>query len=352
MSETSEIQSLPVEGRKPRVVLMGEFSSGKSTLANLLMEQPVSPVKVIATQLPPIWYCEGDGVPFRITHEGEHEKLSAEALSRVSVEDTRAVRVFLRAPILELCDIIDAPGTSDPNMDPEVWQAVLDEADCVIWCTPATQAWRQSEAAVWEEVPLELQEKSLLLITRMDKILSDADRTRLFRRVERAVEGCFHAVYPISLTEATAAEGDPELWAESGAAALSAALAELLTELGEDVAQRPRGARMPAPAPRPDAPDGATVAGPEKIADRLRARHAAETEDAEAGEARAWARDAGDGAFETAVDEEGGASAELSSDEGEESGESAVMPRRVAPAGGGGRRRARPGPGEKVPSLF
>lgn len=338
MSETSDIQSLPVGGRKPRIVLMGEFSSGKSTLANLLMEQAVSPVKVIATQLPPVWYCEGDGAPFRITHAGEHVRLDAEGLSRVSVEDTRAVRVFLRAGILGLCDIIDAPGTSDPNMDPEVWQAVLEEADAVIWCTPATQAWRQSEAAVWEEVPLELQEKSLLLVTRMDKILSETDRTRVFRRVERAVEGCFHAVYPISLTEALAAQGDPELWEESGAAAFTDALVDLLEDIAEEVAQRPKGApRIPSSSSAGS--ESGETAGPEKIADRLRARQAGD-----------MARDRATPDTAAAAPDEERARPESAGESA--SADDAVLPRRVAPPSGGGRRRARPGPGEKVPSLF
>ena len=51
--------------------------------------------------------------------------------------------------ILNLCDIVDMPGISDPNMDADVWRNMLHLADSIIWCTPATQAWRQSEAAVW-----------------------------------------------------------------------------------------------------------------------------------------------------------------------------------------------------------
>ena len=65
-------------------------------------------------------------------------------------------------PMLELMEIIDTPGNSDPNMAVETWQRMLEFADAVIWCTNATQAWRQSEAAVWDEMPLELQGARLL----------------------------------------------------------------------------------------------------------------------------------------------------------------------------------------------
>jgi GTPase Era involved in 16S rRNA processing len=41
------------------VAILGEFSSGKSTLANVLLGRVSSPVRVTATQVPPIWYTHG-----------------------------------------------------------------------------------------------------------------------------------------------------------------------------------------------------------------------------------------------------------------------------------------------------
>ena len=49
-------------------------------------------------------------------------------------------RVEHPASVLELCDIIDFPGISDPNMPAEVWQRVISKADAVIWCSHAVQA--------------------------------------------------------------------------------------------------------------------------------------------------------------------------------------------------------------------
>jgi hypothetical protein len=95
-------------------------------------------------------------------------------VASVPVEGTQFVRVFLEAPILERLDFIDMPGSSDPNMSPDIWNAILPQADAVIWCTPATQAWRQSEAAIWDEVDPDVQERSVLLVTRIDKVLSDS----------------------------------------------------------------------------------------------------------------------------------------------------------------------------------
>ena len=50
----------PTGLRKPRIALMGEFSAGKSTLANMLVGAQHLPVQVTATQLPPVWISQGN----------------------------------------------------------------------------------------------------------------------------------------------------------------------------------------------------------------------------------------------------------------------------------------------------
>ncbi len=223
--------------RHPRVALMGEFSAGKSTLSNLLIGQSALPVNVTATQLPPVWISYGDDAPYKVGLDGEELDIDT-SFTGVSVNDTRHVRVFLESKFLEHCDLIDMPGISDPNMAAEVWQRVIHEADIVLWCSHATQAWRQSEAAVWATMPPDLYEKSLLLLTRMDRILSERDRDRVVRRVRRETEGLFRDVLPVSLIKAVEANGDPELWAESGADALITTLMGLVDEVASGVTGR------------------------------------------------------------------------------------------------------------------
>jgi len=232
--------------RKPRIALMGEFSAGKSTLANILMREALSPVQITATQRPPIWYAHGDGPPVRIDMDGTETVIDAEAVDAAAIADTRAIRIFAEADILEACDIIDMPGSSDPNITLDIWQGMLPLADGVLWCSPATQAWRQSEAAMWEEAPAELQANSLLLLTRIDKILDARDRQRLVRRVQGEAGGMFRAVLPVSLTEAEAAGEDPEQLRASGLAAVLEALLAIIGGL-EATATGARGLAAPAP---------------------------------------------------------------------------------------------------------
>lgn len=216
------------ELRKPRLALMGEFSAGKSTLSNLLLGCDPLPTRVTATRLPPVWMSHGDEAAFAIGHDGQQAPIELADIDQVDLAETRLIRVFLRSELLELCDLIDMPGISDPNMSPEVWRSVFDLADSVIWCTHATQAWRQSEAATWENLRALTRGDNLLLITQFDKLIAERDRARVLARVRKETDGQFSAVYPVSLLRALKAGDDVEAWAASGAAAFTNHLVELL----------------------------------------------------------------------------------------------------------------------------
>jgi hypothetical protein len=229
------MDALDGPGRKPRVALMGEFSAGKSTLSNLLIGSAPLPMKVTATQLPPVWISWGDGQAYREDLYGDTHPIDIARLSEIDPSETRMIRIFARSDILEMCDIIDMPGISDPNMESEVWERVIGKADAVIWCTHATQAWRQSEASVWESLDPALHAKSLLLVTRFDKLHGESDRARVMRRVERETEGLFSARLPISLTDALSAGDDGDLLEKSGAAAFRRHLVAILDRLSRDL---------------------------------------------------------------------------------------------------------------------
>ncbi len=237
MNEDDMIDITPQEEQKPRLVLMGEFSAGKSTLTNIILDSQPLPMKVTATRLPPVQISYGAPAAFAIGFDGTRTQIELDGLESVCMDETALIEVHMEAEALELCDLLDMPGISDPNMPAEMWENVITPRDHVIWCTHATQAWRQSEAAIWKILAPQSSGQNLLLITQFDKLQNDRDKMRVRKRVEYETDGLFDAIYPVSLLSALSAGEDESVWIESGVAAFSEHVIALLT-----------GAEPPAPA--------------------------------------------------------------------------------------------------------
>ena len=221
MTEPAAVET--VDEVKPCVALMGEFSAGKSTLANVMLGASPLPVQVIATRLPPVRISFGTSPAYRLDLNRERHPVDLSDLADIALDDTQLIQIFREDDVLTACDLIDMPGISDPNMSAEVWQRVLPLADAVVWCTHATQAWRQSEAAVWDQIDDAVRKRSLLLLTRIDMVPDPSDRQRLLRRVEAAVGDHIQACLPIALLMAQSAGDDMEKWKASGADAFAQA---------------------------------------------------------------------------------------------------------------------------------
>ena len=241
--------------RKPRIAIMGEFSSGKSTLCNVLMGARPLLEKVTATQLPPVWLSYGPDDAYTMGLDGHAYDLDLAELEQVSLETTEHIRIFMKSDILRYCDLIDMPGISDPSMSSEVWERMAYLADAVLWCTHATQAWRQSESGVWSTFPREMRQNSLLLITRFDKIVGDSDRAKVLKRVRQETEGLFAEVFPVSLLQAMRAGGDEGKWTESGAEAFTQALFEIVHRIIDEGHPEPGEEGKAAIRPDPADPD-------------------------------------------------------------------------------------------------
>ncbi len=201
ISDATEAKTGPqaAPARRARVAILGEFSAGKSTLINLITGGQTLRTQVTATQMPAIWMSHGRQAPYRVDLDGSETPIDFNDRSSISVSDTAYIRMFMQTPVLELCDLIDTPGNSDPNIPPIAWERIAEIADVAIWCSSSTQAWRQSEVAAWSEVPESLRENSILLLTRADKLTSETDREKVLKRVKREAGDMFGTVHMASL---------------------------------------------------------------------------------------------------------------------------------------------------------
>ena len=198
---SSENGTANESARRARVVVLGEFSAGKSTLINLLTGARSLRTQVTATQMPAVWMSYGTADSYRVDLEGNEHPVDPTNPESISVADTAYVRTFMETPALELCDFIDTPGNSDPNIASIAWERVAEIADVAVWCSPSTQAWRQSELAAWRDVPENVRARSILLLTRADKLTTDEDREKVLKRVTREAGSLFSHIHMASLVD-------------------------------------------------------------------------------------------------------------------------------------------------------
>ncbi|TVQ93228.1 MAG: DUF1971 domain-containing protein [Deltaproteobacteria bacterium] len=192
------------------VLLIGCFSSGKSSLLNALLGQPVLPVKVnpctaILTELrhgeaPSVEVLRHDGSAktlgpeaFLAEYQLETPEPSAEALDRFAEID----RAIVRWPLPLLRDgvaLVDTPGLDDDPARTARTLRSLPEADAVIFVLNATRFLTELERHTLERELLPLGLTNLFFpVTMIDLLhaLSDQpeqDRTELYRRAREALE--------------------------------------------------------------------------------------------------------------------------------------------------------------------
>jgi len=187
---------------KPVFALMGEYSAGKSTLLNFLLDQAALPTKVTATNLPPVW---------------------------LTFSDTPTCQGLEKGALNFLGDYIDF----------------------TLWLSAANQAWRQTEKMAWQAFPDTLRADSVLLLTRADKLRNPKDVGKVVKRCASETADLFREIVPLMTTKAATvdhadrhddADGD---WAATGGAALESALA---TSLARAAITRKEAALAPKPS--------------------------------------------------------------------------------------------------------
>ncbi len=229
-------EATAMKGSRPCFALMGEFSAGKTTLINFLLGQEILPTQVTATHVPPVWISHGDGDPYYIDSGNERHDADIGDIQSLEVGNVRYVRVFSEAGILRGMDMIDTPGISDPGIPKFHRETATDHADAVIWCTHATQAWRESERSAWMTTPEALRRRSILLATRSDK-LDERSRERVRKRLLREAGDLFGSIIMFSATDALMA-----VQREDGAELLASSGGKELRQILQDTAVAIRGA--------------------------------------------------------------------------------------------------------------
>lgn len=218
-----------------RLALLGEFNSGKTTLANLLIgNAPLPTMQLSNTCIPTHIFYHDEPVVTATLANGQDERLTAQTVH--PPDDTRRINVGLPVPGLRACEIIDFPGFSDPWLAFSGIDIASYSADIAIWCTFSTQAWKESEAVAWRLLPPRICRNGILAVTSKDLLQND-QAAKVLGRLQKMLKDEFQEVLLISSLEArksldpAGAVKDMPLWQHSGIADLRQSIHGVLSEI-------------------------------------------------------------------------------------------------------------------------
>ena len=161
-----------------RVMVMGEFSTGKSSFINALLGQKVAEVDsepttavitVFSYGKPGITVHYQDGSTREIRAD-EFQKFTSTLSGSDRVRSSvRYVDRHVEHPLLRKLTLIDSPGLNDTNAARvKITQEFLSEAEAVLWLVDATQAAKKNEVDAISTLPAYL--KPTVILNKVDMV--------------------------------------------------------------------------------------------------------------------------------------------------------------------------------------
>jgi predicted ABC-type transport system involved in lysophospholipase L1 biosynthesis ATPase subunit len=221
--------------RRPlRLALIGESNSGKSTVTNLLLGIDVLPAFQVAnTRVPTLIRHGRNPSVAAVMDDGKLLPLGPKTRTH---DEIAYVLVELPFEGLRACEILDFPGLADPLLGYKSASIFSHRIDAAIWCTFSTQAWKESESAVWRNFPARIRENGLLALTNKDRLKKD-QLAKVRARLDKVARSDFQDFAFLSSLDALKAldrDGhvqNDEMWHESGAADLHEKVGRLVLDL-------------------------------------------------------------------------------------------------------------------------
>lgn len=248
---------------RPRIVVAGEFGTGKSSVINAMLRRPFLPFDIGATNRPLIslYHARDTGIVVTPWSGAPFEVATFDAIPDMG--DVQGLAIRTPMPHLEGVEIVELPFHHDGVVEDGVIE-VMATANLLVWVTIASQAWRLTEKAVVERLPPECRARSVLALSRADKLRSAADRAKIEARIRRECGALFSEV--VFMQAGSSLLGDcassDAHWIKSGGRALVAKAHGAIGTAARKKRPLPDHVRAEPLAPPPPPPKAARVGHP------------------------------------------------------------------------------------------
>ncbi len=182
-----------------RILIMGQFSSGKSSMINAFLGEPILPTKVMpATALiteikyaqdkrvvvypvPGKW--EGGDEPFDVPIDRirdycliDHKQGAANYKEGNVIESPfRKMEVYWPLEMLkDGVEVVDSPGLNDPNSHDTITLEYLPSADAIIYCLNGVQPYTKLDVDTIADINLRGYNTPIFVVTRFDNIKDES----------------------------------------------------------------------------------------------------------------------------------------------------------------------------------
>lgn len=217
--------------RPPRVAILGEFNSGKSTLANALIGSELLPTSIHANTRIPILirYAQFPVLSVEM-RDGTRNAVSLASLPGLDTRRARLLMLGLPVARLKNFEIIDTPGlaSGQSRLDGLTIEACA-RSHFAVWCTSAQQAWKATERAQWVSLPKRLRTNSILAVSHIDGLRGDERNVeRLRQRIASEAAPLFRGYALVSGADAADSARDRAgaQWHDSGGAEIEALVSD------------------------------------------------------------------------------------------------------------------------------
>lgn len=212
LSKLNELNALLCEPMQ--VAVVGQFSSGKSSFLNALLEFDILPTGVIPVTAKPTFIKYNSFPMLKATYnDGTDEYMDIKNLDlfvdqRKEIREVKFLTIYTNNDILKQLTFIDTPGLNSINdADTNETMDILNSVGSIIWISLIDNVARKSELDELSLIPKNIRKNSLCLLNQKDKFTKEELQNAL-NHAKCVYQGLFDEILVISSKMELIKQGD------------------------------------------------------------------------------------------------------------------------------------------------